>query len=206
MSGPLIGVLSTQGDVYENVMAIREAMRRAGLEGACTGVGTPQEIEDVDGLVIPGGESTVIGRFSEAGGALEKAGERIARGMPVFGICAGLILLSKGATDRVVGKTGQHLLGLLDVQVERNAFGRQRESFEADISMEECCIPSIRGVFIRAPAISRTGNGVRTLAKFGDRIVAVGQENMLGVSFHPELTNDTSLHEYFVDMVKRAAS
>ena len=199
-----IGILSVQGDVQENVITTKDALKDLDESGTVTTVKTPQEIEQVDGLIIPGGESTMIGQLSLVNGALKKIKEKIEAGMPVLGICAGLILLSKNAKDRVVGKTDQPLLDLLDVQVERNSFGRQRESFEAEISMDSCGISNFNGVFIRAPSISETGSGVETISKFNDKIVAVKQGNILGTAFHPELTEDVSLHKYFVNMIKQS--
>lgn len=199
-----IGILSVQGDVMENVITTQDALKELGESGEVKMVKTPQEIEQVDGLIIPGGESTMIGQLSLVNGALKKIKEKIESGMPVLGICAGLILLSKNAKDRIVGKTDQPLLDLLDVQVERNSFGRQRESFEVDISIEKCGISNFKGVFIRAPSISETGSDVETISKFNDKIVAVKQGNILGTAFHPELTPDTALHKYFVSMVKQS--
>ena len=124
--------------------------------------------------------------------------------MPVLGICAGLILLSKKVKDRVVGETQQPLLDLLDVQVERNSFGRQHDSFEAEISMEPIQISNFSGVFIRAPSIEEIGKGVEVISKFNEKIVAVKQGNILATAFHPELTSDVSLHKYFLQMIKNS--
>jgi 5'-phosphate synthase pdxT subunit len=124
--------------------------------------------------------------------------------MPVFGICAGLILLSKNAKDRVMGNVDQPLLDLLDVKVERNSFGRQRDSFEAKISLEPVNISSFNGVFIRAPSISDIGNDVEILSKFNEKIIAVKQGNILATAFHPELTTDISLHKYFVKIIQQS--
>ena len=121
--------------------------------------------------------------------------------MPIFGICAGMILLSKNSKDRIVGDIEQPLLDLLDVKVERNSFGRQKDSFEAHISLEPIGITSFNGVFIRAPSISETGNDVKILAKFNEKTVAVQQGNIIATAFHPELTRDISLHKSFVQIV-----
>ncbi len=145
----------------------------------------------------------MIGQLSLINGSLKKIKEKIEGGMPVFGICAGLILLSKEAKDRIVGTTDQPLLELLDVQVERNSFGRQRESFEADVEMSSINIPKFNGVFIRAPTIIEVGDNVETISKFNDEIVAVKQDNILATAFHPELTSDVSLHKYFLNMTKQ---
>ena len=195
-----LGVLSIQGDVLENVLAVKAAINALGIDGTVTSVKTPDEISKVDGLVIPGGESTTIGRLSVANGALKILKEKIDQGMPVLGICAGMILLSKTAQDKVVGNIDQPLLDILDIKLERNSFGRQRESFESDISLNSIGIPSFNGVFIRAPAISDVGSDVEVLSKFNEKIVAIKKNNIIGVSFHPELTSDISLHKYFVNL------
>lgn len=198
-----VGVLGVQGDVAENVSAVRAAMSALGIKGTVSQVKTPDQISKLDGLIIPGGESTMIGQMSLVNGAIKAIKEKIQSGMPVFGICAGLILLSKNAKDRVVGKTSQPLLDLLDVRVERNSFGRQKDSFEADISAQPIGIAKTKGVFIRAPSIEDLGKGVEVVSKFNEKIVAVKQKNILATSFHPELTNDISLHKYFVSMIAK---
>lgn len=202
MSGISIGVLAVQGDVAENVMATKMALEELGLEGIVHEVKTPEQIADLDGLIIPGGESTVIGTLSLVNGSLKKIKEKIASGMPVFGICAGMIMLSKKAKDRVVGEMDQPLLDFLDVKIERNAFGRQKDSFESDISLDKIGISKFPGVFIRAPSILEIGKNVEVLSKFNEKIIAVKQENIVGTSFHPELTGDLSLHKYFVNLIK----
>jgi len=203
MSGINIGILAVQGDVAENILATKMAIEDLGMEGIVTEVKTPEQISDLDGLVIPGGESTVIGTLSLVNGSLKKIKEKIASGMPVFGICAGMILLSKKAKDRVVGEMDQPLLDFLDVKIERNAFGRQKDSFESEISMDKIGISKFPGVFIRAPSIIETGKDVEVLSKFNEKIIAVKQGNILGTSFHPELTGDISLHKYFVSMIRK---
>jgi len=174
-----IGILSLQGDVAENGYSIKAALKELGINAIISLVKTPEQISKLDGLIIPGGESTVMGQLSLVNGSLKLLKEKIESGMPVFGICAGLILLSKKTKDRVVGETGQPLLGMLDVQVERNSFGRQRESFEAEISLEPVNISKFKGVFIRAPSISEVGKDVEILSKFNEKIVAVKQGNIL---------------------------
>jgi 5'-phosphate synthase pdxT subunit len=202
MNGLNIGVLAIQGDVAENVMATKMAMDELGIQGIVNEIKNPEQIADLDGLIIPGGESTVIGTLSLVNGSLKKIKEKIASGMPVFGICAGLILLSKKAKDRVLGEMEQPLLDFLDVKIERNSFGRQRDSFESEISMEKIGIPKFHGVFIRAPSIIEIGRNIEVISKFNEKIVAVKQGKILGTSFHPELTDDLSLHKYFVNLVK----
>jgi len=202
MNGLNIGVLAIQGDVVENIMATKMAMDELGIEGIVNEIKNPEQIADLDGLIIPGGESTVIGTLSLVNGSLKKIKEKIASGMPVFGICAGLILLSKKTKDRVLGEMDQPLLDFLDVKIERNSFGRQRDSFESEISMEKIGIPKFHGVFIRAPSIIETGRNIEVISKFNEKIIAVKQGNIIGTSFHPELTDDLSLHKYFVNLVK----
>ena len=195
-----LGVLSIQGDVNENILSIKAAIDALDIDGTVTSVRTPDEISKVDGLVIPGGESTTIGQLSLFNGALKILKEKIEQGMPVLGICAGMILLSKTVKDKVVGKIDQPLLDVLDIKLERNSFGRQRESFESDISLNSIGIPTFNGVFIRAPSISDVGSDVEILSKFNEKIVAVKKNNVIAVAFHPELTTDISLHKYFVNL------
>ena len=201
-----IGILALQGDVTENFISTMSALNDLGLDGSVSQVKTPDQISKLDGLIIPGGESTMMGQLSLVNGALKKVKEKIESGMPVFGICAGMILLSKNSKDRVVGKTEQPLLDLLDVEIERNSFGRQKDSFEAQISLEPIGIPSFQGIFIRAPSVLNTGSGVETISKFNEKTVAVKQGNMIAAAFHPELTSDTSLHKYFVKMIQESKS
>jgi len=203
MSNMNIGVLSLQGDVAENIASTKTALSELHETGQVTEVKTPDQISKLDGLIIPGGESTMIGKLSLINGSLKKIKEKINSGMPVFGICAGLILLSKNAKDRVVGSTDQPLLDLLNVDVERNSFGRQRDSFEAEISMDSINIPKFNGVFIRAPSIAEVGDNVDIISKFNEKIVAVKQGNILATAFHPELTTDVSLHKFFVKILQQ---
>ena len=194
------GVLSIQGDVLENILSVKAAIDALGIDGTVTAVRTPDEISKVDGLVIPGGESTTIGQLSLFNGAFITLKDKIEQGMPVLGICAGMVLLSNNANDKVVGKIDQPLLNILDIKLERNSFGRQRESFESDISLNSIGIPKFNGVFIRAPSISEIGSDVEVLSKFNEKIIAVKKNNVIGVAFHPELTSDISLHKYFVNL------
>lgn len=199
-----IGILAIQGDVYENISSTETALKELGISGTVNGVKTSEEISSLDGLIIPGGESTTIGQLSLVNRSLKTIKEKIENGMPVFGICAGMIMLSKTANDRVVGKTNQPLLDLLDIKLERNSFGRQKESFETDISMNSINIPKFNGVFIRAPSISGVGSDVDVLATFNNKIIAVKKQNIIGTSFHPELTQDVSLHKYFINLIKKS--
>jgi len=192
-----IAVVGVQGDVEEHVEATKAAMKKLGLKGEVFATRKKGAVAKSDGVIIPGGESTTISRHifkdSIASEILELAQER----KPIMGTCAGLILLSKYG-DEQVEKTGTKLLGLLDVKVKRNAFGRQRESFQVPLYFKG--IGTIEAVFIRAPAIEKVGESVEVLAKFEDYAVAVRQENVLGLAFHPELTQDTRIHEYFLRM------
>ena len=187
------GVLSIQGDVLENILSVEAAIDALGIDGTVTAVRTPDEISKVDGLVIPGGESTTIGQLSKFNGSLKILKEKIEQGMPVLGICAGMVLLSNNANDKVVGKIDQPLLNILDIKLERNSFG-------SDISLDSIGIPKFNGVFIRAPSISDVGSDVEVLSKFNEKIIAVKKNNVIGVAFHPELTSDISLHKYFVNL------
>ena len=196
-----IGVLSIQGDVQENLLSVKSAVDDLKIDAKVLDIKTPDEISALDGLIIPGGESTTVGQLSLVNGSLKILKEKIENGMPVLGICAGMILLSKTADDRVVGKIDQPLLDILDIKLERNSFGRQKQSFEANVSMDSIGIQNFNGVFIRAPSVSDVGSDVEILSKFNDRIVAVKKGNVIGTAFHPELTHDISLHKYFVSLV-----
>lgn len=196
-----IGILAIQGDVAENINATKKAAKELGMDCDVFPVKTPEEISKIDAIIIPGGESTTIGQLSLVNSSLKTLKEKIESGMPALGICAGMILLSKTADDRVVGKTNQPILDLVDVKLERNSFGRQKNSFEANISMEPLNISNYTGVFIRAPSISEVGSDVEVLSKFDEKIVAIKKGNIIGTSFHPELTQDSSLHKYFLNML-----
>ncbi|MCE2506241.1 MAG: pyridoxal 5'-phosphate synthase glutaminase subunit PdxT [Nitrosopumilaceae archaeon] len=197
-----IGVLAVQGDVAENVSSLVASIADLNQDATVHVVKTPEEISQMDGLVIPGGESTTIGQMSLVNGSQKVIKQKVESGMPVLGICAGMVLLASNATDKVVGKTEQPLFDFLDIELERNSFGRQRESFEANISMDLIGISNFNGVFIRAPAISSASDDIEVLAKFNEKIVAIKKGNIIGTSFHPELTDDLAVHKYFVNLVK----
>jgi 5'-phosphate synthase pdxT subunit len=199
----IIGVLGFQGDIEEHLAATKEALRKLKIDGAVSVVKTADELREVDALIVPGGESTVIGGLSLFNKSLSVVKERIKGGMPVLGTCAGMILLANRTYDRVVGEKKQPLLGVLNVLVERNSFGRQRESFEADLNVPLLGKQKFKGVFIRAPSVKEASQGVETLAKLDGEVVAVRQGNIIGTCFHPELSGDTRLHEYFVQMIKK---
>lgn len=196
-ASPRIGVLALQGDVREHVRVLTD------LGASATAVRRASELSDIDGLVIPGGESSVIDKLSRAFAVREPLREAIAGGLPVYGTCAGLILLA----DRIVdGIEGQQTFGGLDVTVRRNAFGSQVDSFEVDLDVPALGTPPVHAVFIRAPLVEQAGPDVESLAALDDgRIVAVRQGSILGTSFHPEMTGDARFHALFLDMVRARA-
>ena len=199
-AGPRIGVLALQGDFAEHV----SHLARAGIE-ACE-VRTREQLERCDGLIIPGGESTTIARLLLAFDLMQPLRERLRAGMAAWGTCAGAILL---ASD--VPGLDRPPIGALDASIERNAFGRQVDSFEADLDVAGLEGGPLHAIFIRAPVITRVGPGVEVLARIGNEpggtIVACRQDGLLATSFHPELTEDLRLHAYFADMVReRTAS
>jgi len=182
------GVLALQGDFREHARVLADA-------GATPiEVRTPRELADVDCLMIPGGESTTIGKLARSAGLVEPIVERARAGMPMLGTCAGMIVMAQ----RVEG--GEPLLGLVDVTVRRNAYGRQVDSFEADVDVEGID-HLVRGVFIRAPWVEDTGQSVRVLARHEGRPVVLEQEHLLLASFHPELVGERGLHEYLLRKV-----
>lgn len=177
-------------------------MKHTGLNGSVSPVRSKEEVAGVDALVVPGGESTTIGKLMQASGVDLAVEDIVKRGSPVMGTCAGLVMLSSGGCEEVE-KTGQTLLGLADVVVERNAFGRQKESFEADIEIPVLGGGLYHAVFIRAPAITHAGKKVSVLASYNGKIVAAEQGNILLLSFHPELSGDMRMHEYFLSHLKK---
>jgi len=191
-----------RGDIAISKLALEELH----LSGKVMAAKKADELKSLDGLIIPGGESTVMGGLSNFNRTITLIKERIRGGMPVMGTCSGLIMLAKKVYDRVVGETNQPTLGVLDAVVERNAFGRQRESFEADLVIPAIEKGKFRGIFIRAPVVKETGPNVQILSRLNDSIVAVRQGTILGTSFHPELTNDSRLHQYFLRMVAESSA
>jgi 5'-phosphate synthase pdxT subunit len=195
---PRVGVLALQGDVREH----DRALRAAGAEPVL--VRRPEELETVDGLVLPGGESTTIGRLLGVFELLEPLREAVRGGLPVYGSCAGMILLADQVLD---GRPDQPTVGGLDVVVRRNAFGRQVESFETDLPLDGLDDGPVHAVFIRAPWVESAGQGVEVLARVpagqpaAGKVVAVRQGPLVATSFHPELTGDARVHRLFVDVV-----
>ncbi len=194
-----IGVLALQGDFREHIAVLRS------LGALAHPVRLPSEIDGVDGLIIPGGESTVMGKLMIEYGLDAPLRQAIAAGTPVWGTCAGLILLSR-ETDNALA--GQPLLAAMDVRTRRNAFGAQRLSFEADLDVPVLGDPPFHAVFIRGPSVESAAAGVEVLARLEDdsqTIVAVRQGNLLGTAFHPEVTGDSRFHAYFLDLVRSAS-
>lgn len=185
----LVGVCAIQGDYDKHL----EALRKAGAQGI--EVRTPEDLDRVDRLIIPGGESTTVGLLMRRFGVGEAIKSRAAAGMPIWGTCMGLIMLASEIEDR----PNQWTLGLMDIAVRRNAFGAQIHSFECEFEMAEIG-EAVTGVFIRAPIITRIGTKVLPLASIEGKVIAARQEKILGTSFHPELTNDTRLHSYFLSL------
>lgn len=190
----VVGVLALQGDFREHLAVLR------GFGADARPVRRPEELAEVSGLVIPGGESSVMDKLSRLFGLQAPLRKAIADGLPVYGTCAGLIMLSANILD---GIEGQESLGGIDIDVRRNAFGSQTDSFEVDLVVPAIGDPPLHAVFIRAPVVERVGESVTTLAALDDgRVVAVEQGNLLGTSFHPEMTEDHRFHEYFLDKVR----
>jgi pyridoxal 5'-phosphate synthase pdxT subunit len=190
-----VGVLALQGDVREHLSALR------GCGAEASTVRTPAELESVDALVLPGGESTTMSRLLQVFGLEMPLRERLAAGMPTLSTCAGLILMSREVLD---GRPDQIALGILDVSVRRNGYGRQVESFEADVPVSLLGIAPFRAVFIRAPLIEHAGPESEVVATFGGNPVAVIQGPHVGLCFHPEMTEDSRLHQLFVERAAAA--
>lgn len=185
-----VGVLALQGDVREHV----HTLDALGVEAVA--VKTPGQLESIDALIIPGGESTTIGKMAVRFGLLEPLRSAVDAGMPVYGTCAGMILLASAVTEG-----DQPLIGALDVVVKRNAFGRQNDSFEHELEVQGLDEP-FHAVFIRAPWIEKVGSEVDVMAAVEDHPVMVRQGNILATSFHPELTGDDRIHRLFVEMIR----
>ncbi|RWZ61421.1 pyridoxal 5'-phosphate synthase glutaminase subunit PdxT [Labedella populi] len=194
---PRIGVLALQGDVGDHTAVL------VGLGAEVIGVRRERELSSIDGLVIPGGESTAIATLARAVGLIAPLRDAIAGGLPAFGTCAGLILLA----DRIVdGIPGQQTFGGLDVTVRRNAFGAQIDSFETDLTVKALGPDPVHAAFIRAPLVAEVGRAATALAALPDgTVVAVRQGNVMGTSFHPEVTGETRFHRYFLEQVTARA-
>lgn len=197
-TGPTVGVLALQGDFREHARVLGELGAKVVL------VRRPEDLEGLEGLVIPGGESTVMDKLSRAFGVAEPLKRRIAEGLPVYGTCAGLIMIADTLLDTI---EGQQSLGGLDVVVRRNAFGSQNQSFETDLPVPALGEPPVHAVFIRGPVVESVGEKATPLASLPDgRVVAVEQGDLVGTSFHPEIQGDHRFHEYFLGKVRARAS
>jgi 5'-phosphate synthase pdxT subunit len=199
VAAPVVGVLALQGDVREHLRALELC------DVSARSVRRPDELERVDAIVLPGGESTTISKLAVEFGLLEPLRKRIADGMPAYGSCAGMIML---ATEVLDGRPDQQTFGGIDMAVRRNAFGRQVDSFESNVTIEGAGDDPLWAVFIRAPWVERMGADVQVLGRIesgraAGRIVAVRQRNALATAFHPELTGDLRVHRLFVEMVGR---
>lgn len=195
-AGPRIGVLALQGDFREHIASLTE------LGADVVPLRRPDEIETLDGVVIPGGESSVMDKLSRAFGVADPLADAIRGGLPTYGTCAGMIMLSSRITD---GITGQQTLDVLDTTVRRNAFGAQNDSFEIDIPMPELGEAPVHAVFIRAPVVEQRGDDVHVLGALPDgQVVAVQQGNVIASAFHPEVAGEDRFHRRFLDLVRSA--
>jgi 5'-phosphate synthase pdxT subunit len=194
-SQPTVGVLALQGDSIEHIAALERAGARA------VTVKTPAQLERIDGLVVPGGESTTVMKLLDRFGLAAPIVKRVRAGMPFWGTCMGMIVAARDVAD-----LDQPTLGLIDITVRRNAFGRQNESAEVALAIPVLGAEPFRAIFIRAPWVERSGPHVDVLAERGGRGVMVREANVLGTSFHPELTHDPRIHRYFLQMIRRAGA
>lgn len=192
-----IGVVGLQGDVEEHISAFDRAFNEIGIKGTAKWARRPADMADADGIVIPGGESTTISKLLTKFGLRKIVLDMAEEGKPILGTCAGCVLLANEG-DELVRRTGTELLGLMDMTVDRNAFGPQRESFEATIEIED--LGTYPGVFIRAPLITEVRGECRDIGRFNDKIVLARQGKIMGASFHPELTDDVRFYRMFLDL------
>ena len=200
-----IGILAIQGDIEENIEATTRALSSMSLQGKVIPIRYADELRKVNGLILPGGESTAIGHMLALNPEMSHTlQERLLNGMPALGICAGMIVLAKKAYDMAVGEINQHLLNVLDIVVERNSFGRQHESFEADLAIHGLGADPFKGVFIRAPSVKSVGRQVRVLGRLAEKVIAVQQGSLIGTSFHPELSGDARFHMRLIKQVSES--
>ena len=193
-----IGVIGVQGAVSEHISSTRKALENLGLRGEVVWVRRKRDLEGVSGLILPGGESTTISKLMERNGIFDEVRRLGLGGVPIMGTCAGLILLAKTVLGAI---PGQRFLKLLDAEVARNAYGRQVDSFEAPIRLTFSDRP-FQGIFIRAPRILRLYGKARPIAYRGEEVVGVEEGNLIGLAFHPELADDTRVHEYFIEKIR----
>ena len=194
-----IGVVAVQGAVSEHVEVLRKAIADSKMDGIVAYARNLRDLNNVSGIVIPGGESTTISRLMLTTGMHERIAELAKKGLPILGTCAGTILLAKEG-DEQVKQTNTQLLGLLEMKVLRNAYGRQVDSFEADVKIPEIGDKLFKAVFIRAPTIERVWNGTRAWIKYKGMIIGAKKGNILALTFHPELSGDLRIHKYFLRM------
>ncbi|ACP45824.1 SNO glutamine amidotransferase [Sulfolobus islandicus Y.G.57.14] len=197
-----IGIIAYQGSFEEHYLQLKRAFDKWSINGEITPVKIPKDLKDIDGVIIPGGESTTIGLVAKRLGILDELKEKITSGLPVMGTCAGAIMLAKEVSDAKVGKTSQPLIGAMNISIIRNYYGRQRESFEAIIDLSKIGKGKANVVFIRAPAITKLWGKAQSLAELNGVTVLAEENNILATTFHPELSDTTSIHEYFLHLVK----
>ncbi len=197
-----IGILGFQGGIDEHRYMVLESCRELGISCETVNATRPQHLRDIDGIILPGGESTTITKLITRMNMDGDLRDFIRLEHPVFGTCAGAIILAKRVVDRRTGRELANPLGVLDIAIERNYYGRQRESFEIDIGISILGEKPFRAIFIRAPAIVEIGSGVISHAKYGESHVFVQQGNIIATTFHPELSGDTRIHKYFINLVK----
>lgn len=195
-----VGVVGYQGAIEEHVESLKKAFDQLNVDGEAFRLKERDQLSEIDGLIIPGGESTTIGKLMKNDGMFETIRKMGKHGIPILGTCAGLILLAKKGREGVE-KTNQPLLELMDMEVERNAFGRQKESFETYLEIPIFGDSPFHCVFIRAPAIRNVEKNVKILGEYKGKAIAAEQDNLLTLAFHPELTSDTRAHEYFLEKV-----
>ena len=196
-----IGILGVQGDIEEHIVSVESAFRETAMDGLVSIVKYPEQIDSINGLIIPGGESTSIGKLSNTPNFHNNIKKKITQGMPVLGTCAGLIFLSNQIVQSPFN-ISQKLLGALEIETERNAFGRQHDSFQSEFPIPKFGLDKFMGVFIRAPRIRSIGSNVEILAKLNDTIIAVKQGNIIATCFHPELSNTVIFHKYLIELVR----
>ena len=197
-----IGVVAVQGAVSEHVEVLNKAMKELKIDGNAVYVRTVKDLSNISGVVIPGGESTTINRLMLKIGMHEKIIELAKKGLPILGTCAGTILLAKEG-DEQVRQTNTNLLGLMDMKVLRNAYGRQVDSFEVDVKISEIGNRPFRTVFIRAPTIEKVWDDTKIWTKYQGTIIGAKKGNILALTFHPELSDDLRIHKYFIKMVMK---
>ena len=195
-----VGVIAVQGAVSEHVDALWKAMKKEGIKGEASLIRTIDDLADIQGLVIPGGESTTISRLMLSSGLQGRIIELARDGLPILGTCAGTILLASEG-DQQVKDTGTKLLGLLDMQVNRNSYGRQVDSFEAELHIPELGHKPFKGVFIRAPTIESVWGNTAVWAQYKNTIVGAKKGSILALTFHPELTEDLRVHQFFLKQI-----